>query len=141
VEFLRLDPGEVFRKNPAAKAFKMVRIIAGNPLIMKIMAERVSDAATAILNPVLLLRRTALVLSLVGLASTVSFAIAQRTNEIGIRMALGAQRANVVWIVIRVMLATVASGIAGGLVLNLTLGRVLRHWMPGSVIAPWMLLE
>lgn len=81
----------------------------------------------------------ALVLSLVGLASTVSFAIAQRTNEIGIRMALGAQRANVVWIIIRVTLATVASGIAGGLVLNLALERVLRHWMPGNVIAPWML--
>jgi hypothetical protein len=28
VEFLRLDPGAVFRKDPAAKAFKMVRIIA-----------------------------------------------------------------------------------------------------------------
>ena len=81
----------------------------------------------------------ALVLSLVGLASTVSFAIAQRTHEIGIRMALGAQRANVVWIIIRVTLATVASGIAGGLVLNLALERVLRHWMPGTVIAPSML--
>lgn len=46
VEFLRLDPGAVFRKDPAAKAFKMVRIIAGNPLIMKKMAERVSDAAS-----------------------------------------------------------------------------------------------
>ena len=46
VEFLRLDPGAVFRKDPAAKAFKMVRIIAGNPLIMKRMAERVPDAAS-----------------------------------------------------------------------------------------------
>lgn len=81
----------------------------------------------------------ALVLSLVGLASTVSFAIAQRTNEIGIRMALGAQRTHVVWIVIRVTLATVASGIVVGLVLNLALERMLRHWMPGSVSAPWML--
>ena len=40
MEFLRLDPGAVFRKDPAAKTFKMVRIIAGNPLIMKRMAER-----------------------------------------------------------------------------------------------------
>jgi predicted permease len=81
----------------------------------------------------------ALALSLVGLASTVSFAIAQRTNEIGIRIALGAQRANVVWMIIRATLATVLCGIAGGLVLNLALERVLRHWMPGSVIPPWML--
>ncbi len=81
----------------------------------------------------------ALVLSLVGLASTVSFAIAQRTNEIGIRLSLGAQRAHVVWIVIRVTLATVASGVVVGLGLNLTLERALRHWMPASVTAPWML--
>jgi hypothetical protein len=46
MEFLRLDPGEVFRKDPAAKGFKMVRIISGNPLIMKKMAERVPDAAS-----------------------------------------------------------------------------------------------
>jgi len=46
LEFLRLDPGAVFRKDPTAKPFKMVRIIAGNPLIMKKMAERVPDAAS-----------------------------------------------------------------------------------------------
>lgn len=46
VEFLRFDPGAVFRKDPAAKELKMVRIIAGNPLLMKKMAERVPDAAS-----------------------------------------------------------------------------------------------
>lgn len=46
VEFLRLDPGAVFRKDPSAKAFRMVRMIVGNPLIMKKMAERVPDAAS-----------------------------------------------------------------------------------------------
>ena len=46
MEFMRLDPGAVLRKNPAAKAFKMVRIIAGNPLIMKQMAEHVPDAGS-----------------------------------------------------------------------------------------------
>jgi uncharacterized protein (DUF302 family) len=46
VEFLRLDPGAVFRKDSVANVFKMVRIIAGNPLIMKKMAERVPDAAS-----------------------------------------------------------------------------------------------
>ena len=46
MEFMRLDPGAVLRKDPAAKAFKMVRIIAGNPLIMKQMAEHVPDAGS-----------------------------------------------------------------------------------------------
>ena len=50
----------------------------------------------------------ALVLALVGLASTVSFAIGRRMNELGIRMALGARRSHIVWIVVRATLGTVA---------------------------------
>src|SRR3954467_11070607 len=43
--FFALIQGRCFA-DPAAKEFKMVRIIAGNPLIMKRMAERVPDAAS-----------------------------------------------------------------------------------------------
>ena len=46
IEFLRLDLGAVLRKDPAAKAYKIVRIIAGNPLIMKQMTEYVPDAGS-----------------------------------------------------------------------------------------------
>jgi predicted permease len=81
----------------------------------------------------------AVALFLVGLSSTVSFAIARRMNELGIRMALGAQRSHIVWIVVRATLATVASGIAVGLLLNLSLEKVFQHWSPGSVSAPWIL--
>ena len=80
----------------------------------------------------------ALVLALVGLASTVTFAVARRTNELGIRMALGAQRSHIVWIVVKATLATVANGIIVGLLLNLSLERVLRHWTPANVAAPWV---
>ena len=82
----------------------------------------------------------ALVLASVGLASTVRFAIARRTNELGIRMALGAQRSHILWIVVRATLGTVASGIAVGLLLNLSLEKVLQHWSSGSVSAPWTLV-
>jgi predicted permease len=83
----------------------------------------------------------ALVLSLVGIASTVSFAIAQRTKELGIRMALGAQRSHIVWIVARATLATVASGIVVGLLLHVTLEQALRHWISASAPTPWVLLS
>jgi len=46
MEFLRLDLGAALRKDPTAKAFKIVRIIAGNPLIMKQMVEHVPDAGS-----------------------------------------------------------------------------------------------
>ena len=78
----------------------------------------------------------ALILSLVGLASTLSFAIAQRQNELGIRMALGAQRSHIVWIVVRATLATVFSGTIVGLLLNFSLEKALRHWTPASVSDP-----
>lgn len=44
MEFVRLNQGDVLRKDRAARAFKIVRIIAGNPLIMKKMTEHVPDA-------------------------------------------------------------------------------------------------
>jgi uncharacterized protein (DUF302 family) len=46
MEFLRLDLGDVMRKDPGAKAYRIVRIIAGNPLIMKKMVELVPDAGS-----------------------------------------------------------------------------------------------
>ena len=46
MEFLRLDLGAALRKDPSVAAYKSVRIIAGNPLIMKHMAEHVPDAGS-----------------------------------------------------------------------------------------------
>ncbi len=46
MEFMRLDLGSALRKDPAAKAYKIVRIIAGNPLIMKQMTEFAPDAGS-----------------------------------------------------------------------------------------------
>jgi hypothetical protein len=44
MEFLRLDLGMALRKDPAVAAYKIVRIIAGNPLIMKQMVVHAPDA-------------------------------------------------------------------------------------------------
>lgn len=46
MEFIRLDLGAALRRDPAVAAYKIVRIIAGNPLIMKQMAEHVPDAGS-----------------------------------------------------------------------------------------------
>ncbi len=81
----------------------------------------------------------ALMLSLVGLASTLSFAVARRRNELGIRMALGAQRSHVVWIVAKTTLATVIGGIAAGLSLSLSLQKLFQNWTLSSMPSPWIL--
>jgi len=46
MEFLRLDLGGAMKKDPDTKAYRIVRIITGNPLIMKQMVEHVPDAGS-----------------------------------------------------------------------------------------------
>jgi putative ABC transport system permease protein len=82
----------------------------------------------------------ALILASVGLYSVVSYTVVQRTNEFGIRIALGAQPGHVLRIVFRSMLTTVAIGIAAGLVLTLALNRVLAAWAAESSRDPLLLV-
>ena len=71
----------------------------------------------------------ALLMSAVGLYSVVSYSVVQRTNEFGIRMALGSPRAHLLRIVFTSVLASVGSGILAGLTLTLALGKVMAHWL------------
>jgi macrolide transport system ATP-binding/permease protein len=57
----------------------------------------------------------ALLIACVGLYGTMAYAVARRTNEIGIRIALGAQRGRVIWMVLREVLALSLAGLAIGL--------------------------
>jgi ABC-type antimicrobial peptide transport system permease subunit len=71
----------------------------------------------------------ALVLSAVGLYSVSSYAVVQRTNEFGIRMALGAGRAHVFRIVMASAAVSVGIGIAAGVVLSMGLNRFIAEWV------------
>ena len=76
----------------------------------------------------------ALLLAGLGIYAVISFAVTQRTQEIGIRMALGAQPANVVRMVLGEGVRTMFIGIAIGLASALLLARAVAHLLYG--IAP-----
>jgi ABC-type antimicrobial peptide transport system permease subunit len=82
----------------------------------------------------------ALALAAVGLYSVVSYTVEQRTNEFGIRMALGAQRGHVLRIVLQSMAGSVGGGVLAGLLLVLALNKVLAQWASGSSRDPVILL-
>jgi predicted permease len=67
----------------------------------------------------------ALGLAMVGLSGVVGFAVTRRTREIGVRMALGARRSSVVWLVLRGALVLVGTGVVIGTPLALGAGRTL----------------
>jgi ABC-type antimicrobial peptide transport system permease subunit len=73
-----------------------------------------------------------LVLALVGLYALVSYGVSRRTKEIGIRMAVGAKPASVLRLVLRQGVWLAGCGVLGGIVLSLSMGRVLAGVFPVS---------
>jgi len=73
----------------------------------------------------------ALVLACIGLYGILSYGVASRTNEIGIRMALGAGARNVFWLVLREALLLVIAGVAVGLPMIFAVTRLASSLLFG----------
>ena len=73
----------------------------------------------------------ATVLAVIGLYGVMAYTVSRRTREIGIRMALGAFQGDVVWMVMREVLALVAIGLAAGLAAALVLAKLVESQLYG----------
>jgi predicted lysophospholipase L1 biosynthesis ABC-type transport system permease subunit len=90
----------------------------------------------------------ALVLACVGVYGVLSYTVNQRARELGVRMALGATRAQVVWLVLRQGLGMVSVGVALGMAGAFGLTRLLTHLLysvsaldpVAFIVAPGVLL-
>ncbi|MGH9345072.1 MAG: FtsX-like permease family protein, partial [Terriglobia bacterium] len=73
----------------------------------------------------------AVFLACIGIYGLMSYAVTRRTNEIGIRMALGAGRSTVLWMVLRESLILVGLGLAIGLPVALAADRLISKMLFG----------
>jgi len=73
----------------------------------------------------------ALILTIVGLYGVMSYSVAQRTNEIGIRLALGAQTRDVILLIVKQGLRLILVGLAFGLLGAFALTRVIANLLFG----------
>ena len=102
---------------------------------MQQQIERSFDQERAVASLAGLFGTVALLLAAVGMYGVTAYAVAQRTNEIGIRMALGADRAKVVRLVLRGALNRVSIGLLLGLPLAVGAGRLISSELYG--VSSW----
>jgi predicted permease len=95
------------------------------PLMMDTIVAQARGQARLMMWLLGIFAGVALLLASIGIYGAVAYSVEQRTGEIGVRMALGAQTADVLRLVVRQGMAPVLLGLTVGMVAALALGRLL----------------
>jgi ABC-type antimicrobial peptide transport system permease subunit len=73
----------------------------------------------------------ATLLAVIGLYGVMAYTVARRTREIGIRMALGAEQGNVIWMIMREVLLLVGTGVVVGVPMAIGLSSLIKNQLFG----------
>jgi hypothetical protein len=127
----------VVRRDPATEA-SVRKIIAGRDPALSVSIVPLSDSIRRALRDAIngatiasSLGGVALLLAIVGIFGVFSFVVEERRREIGIRLALGADRAQLSGSILRRLLWPLASGLGAGLAMSVLAGIALRGYLLG----------
>jgi predicted permease len=130
---VQTQPGAKLSQEQVRRALASV-----DPNLPVMKMQNLSDQVAANFNQQRLIARLtslfgilALVLASIGLYGVTAYNVGSRTNEIGVRMALGADRGNVLALIVRGALALIAFGLMLGVPLTLAAGRFLGSQLYG----------
>jgi predicted permease len=126
-----LSPGALEPMLTRALAEVDANLTINSVRTMQEQVDRAFDQERAVASLAGLFGIVALLLAAVGLYGVTAYTVAQRTNEIGIRMALGADRARVFDLVLRGAFVRVAIGLLLGLPLAIGAGRLISAQLYG----------
>ncbi|MEY2562844.1 MAG: hypothetical protein QOH88_1037 [Verrucomicrobiota bacterium] len=103
----------------------------GNPRTMNDMIARTLLQKRFTMMLLSIFAGAALLLAAIGLYGVISYSVAQRTRELGIRIALGAQRSDVLRLILRQGMTLVAAGVIFGIAASLGLTRLIASLLYG----------
>jgi hypothetical protein len=136
--FARRAPPKVFVRTAPEAVDTIAAVSAGIDPNVRVAAEPLSDSVDRWLEPARtgaaiagILGVFALLLATVGMSGVFGYVVQQRTREIGIRMALGAQPAHVIGLVLLGSSRAVLAGLAAGLLAAAPISRVMQHRLSG----------
>jgi predicted permease len=134
--------------DPAAMVSSARAILLGlDPQLAAIQPQSMDDFVNG--SPAVFLRRfpfyligsfatLALILAMIGLYGLISYSVLQRTREIGIRMALGAQREDILKLMLRQGIKATVIGVVIGLLCSLMFARVMASLLYGAGSSNWL---
>ena len=122
-------------------------LLALDPQLASIQPQSMEDFVNR--SPAVFLRRfpfyligsfagLALVLAMIGLYGLISYSVLQRTREIGIRMALGAQPRDILKLMLRQGVIATVNGVVVGLILSIVFARVMASLLYGAGSGNWL---